>query len=185
MKRFFVAIIACLALCVSFAGCGTYDPLSDTSATLTTGASDSTSAEADATQPASRDAKEYKNNLAGLRDYMNDLGYISYDKKTGSQKMQAELIGAAKGYRYTKDAVTVELYAYNTKELNSTAEEVTESVKSKGSFNLYEQEITAYLSDNSRYLMIYTDPAVAKDDTSSDAYKTMKKAIKAFKSFNP
>jgi hypothetical protein len=58
---------------------------------------------------------------------------------------------------------------------------VIESVKKDGTFIMYSETIPAYLSDNGKYLMVYSNPATS--DKNSDAYKTMQSAVKAFKSF--
>jgi hypothetical protein len=72
----------------------------------------------------------------------------------------------------------VELYQFDTKKTNDTVE----AVKKDGKFTIYEKEVEAYVSDNGKYLMIYSDTAVT-DDTTTEAYKTKQSAIKAFKEF--
>lgn len=180
MKKFLTIVCACLLISLVSAGCGIYDPLSGgSSATSSQPASDAEATVAE-TKP-----KEYENTFEGLREYMKDSGYIDYDNdKNEPKKMQANLIGASKGERYTKNTATVELYVYNLNKLNDTAKTTIESVKTNGYFTLYNEKVNAYTSDNGKFLMIYNDVAVGEDDTSSDAYKTMQKAIKAFKKFN-
>ncbi|MCH5303825.1 MAG: hypothetical protein J1E41_03085 [Ruminococcus sp.] len=177
MKRFLIAAASVLLIATSFVGC--YDPLSDPNAT-------NPSASTAETEPVTeaKKAEDYKDTLAGLRDFMKDSGYITIAEKNANvTKMKAELIGAEKGYRYTTGNIKVELYAYKLNGKNPTRDEFIESVKKNGSFTLYNKEIKAYLSDSGKYLMVYSNPDIAADDTSSDAYKTMQKAIKAFKEF--
>lgn len=162
-----------------FAGCGN-DPLtSGGSATAATAAtSTDEQGNTQATEAEKISQENYSKNLKGLAEYFNDLGYIENDEGNTTE-MQYKLIGAKAGNRYVKGTASVELYEFDTKNLNDTAKAVIESVKNEGKFTLYDKETEAYLSDNEKYLMIYTDSAA--DDKASDAYKTKQAAIKDFK----
>lgn len=82
----------------------------------------------DPSDPASVVYTDYNNNLEGLCDYLEDLGYMVFDYDaskdeagTATMKMNAELIGAEKGYKssfkYGNDQWTIEVYYY--KDTNS------------------------------------------------------------------
>lgn len=181
MKKILLSAVAVVIVAVSFASC--YDPYA--------GVKDKSKIESSATQSTTESetkakskkvsSDDYEDNFEGLRDYMKDCGYIKTDDKNNITKMQADLIGAKKGYKYTDGDTRVELYSFDLKEKNDTRDKVIESVKKDGTFELYNEKIPAYLSDNGKYLMVYSNPAA--NDKNSDAYKTMQKAIKDFKAF--
>ena len=168
MKKIFALILASLMLISVMSGCGTTVP----------NATESTSS-TEETKPA--EETTYEDNLKGLAEYMKDQGYI--DNTDNAYKMQAQLIGAEEGYRYLKGAVQMELYKYNPDKLNKTAKDVMEQIEKNGEFELYGKKIKGYLSDNGKYMMVYTDSAIVEGDTTSDAYKTMEKAVKDLNKF--
>lgn len=181
MKRVLIAALAVFVIALSFASC--YDPdagIKDKSKIASTTAADSATKATEAKAKTVSDSK-YSDTYEGLRDYMKAWGYIKTDDQNNIVKMQADKIGAEKGYKYTDGDTRVELYSFNFKKDNSTRDKVIESVKNNGTFTLYGETIPAYLSDNGKYLMVYSNPAA--NDKNSDAYKTKQNAIKAFKSF--
>ena len=181
MKKILLSAVAVLLIAVSFASC--YDPyagVKDKSKIATSEAATASETETKAKEKTVSDT-DYKDNYEGLRDYMKAYGFIKTDNKDNITEMKAELIGAEKGYKYTDGDTRVELYSFNLSKENATRDKVISSVKEKGTFTLYSTEVTAYLSDNGKYLMVYSNAAA--DDKNSDAYKTKEKAIKAFKAF--
>lgn len=131
---------------------------------------------------------KYGNDLDGLVDYFVAKEYLG--SKDGSIKMDASAIGAKEGKKfaakYAGSNIIIELYSYDTKKTNSTADEIVKSVKDNGTFSIYGlPDVTAYLSDNGNYLMIYTDTAIDKTnpDKNSDNYKHREQVIKDFKAF--
>lgn len=178
MKKFIAIALICFMSAFVFVGCG-QDALS-TTATETETASEST--EDDTTTDEETTDIKYDNTLSGLAEYLNSKGYIeSLDSPT---VMSAELIGADKGYRYTSGTARIELYRYRPNKLDNTGKKVIESVKENGTFELYGNTFNAWLTDDGKFLMIYSDTAIGEDDTTSDAYKTRQKAVKAFKNFS-
>lgn len=178
MKKIIALITAGVIAASLLAGCGN-DPL--TAGTAAPAATDESGAAATEQTEKKINRESYDKSLEGLAEYFNDLGYIS-NEKDKTAKMEAKLIGAKKGNRYSYNTARVELYVFDTKNPNETADTVIDSVERDGSFTLYDKKIEAFLSDNRKYLMIYTDSAIG-DDTSSDAYKTKQAAIKALKDF--
>lgn len=120
----------------------------------------------------------YEDNLSGLINYFKDKGYILGEPT----KMSAELIGAKEGYRYHfKHAgvkVRVELYEYNLNELNDIANESLNGVRENGKITVQNTSIDAIISDNGKYLMIYT-----KDKDSDESIKREQEVINDFKAF--
>lgn len=108
---------------------------------------------------------------------MRELEYIPND----GVKMNAEIIGAAKGYRF-QDSVngstmTVELYEFDTKNLSDTAKATIADVKEKGSFTIFGREVTgASMSENEKYMMVYAD-AKAEGDKPEEKNKERKTGI--------
>ncbi len=144
-------------------------------------------------EASSLDPKDYKNNFEGLCNYFAAYGYINpkYDDK--NTEMDASLIGAKVGKKFTairiddKDVnnITIELYEYDTQNHNATADEVIGSVKEDGTFSILElPRVNAYLSDNGKYLMIYTDKGLDESKTDSDNYKWREEVLEKFKTFH-
>ncbi|MBQ2825349.1 MAG: hypothetical protein IJF19_03645 [Clostridia bacterium] len=106
----------------------------------------------DPSDPASVVYTDYNNNLEGLCDYLEDLGYMVFDYDaskdeagTATMKMSAELIGAEKGYKSTfkhgNDLWTIEVYYYKDtasdmyKQAQSGTVVLTEEIEN-GSFEI-------------------------------------------------
>ena len=124
--------------------------------------------------------ESYEDNLTGLTQAMTDRGYISGDPTT----MSAQFIGAKEGYRYQfsyeKSKVTVELYEYDLENLNETAQRVISAVKQDGQFEIQGTNITATLSDNGKYLMIYSHDT--DNEANQQRQTDVENLLKQFKS---
>lgn len=141
----------------------------------------------------SKNASDYKDNFEGLCTYLSAFGYINPledNKGVTYTVMKAEIIGAKQGRRFvakkTKDT-TIEIYEYDLSKLNNDAKTVIESVKKDGTFvNLVGETVkNVYLSNNGKYMMIYTDTTInenTKED--EDNYKTRAEVIEKFKTFH-
>lgn len=190
MKKIIAVLSVCLIIVSAFAGCS--DPLS--SSNKSESKSSGTSSTAKKTKSSEKKpAKKYNDSFADLRTYMKDKGFLTDEiiKKADNTKLPPvdgvdykygyEYIGAVKGEKYINNSVVIELYEFKPGEKN----EYIDSVKQNGKFTLFDKEIEAYLTDNDKYMMIYTDKSLKDGDTESDAYKTMQRAIKAFEEFKP
>ena len=191
MKRFIAAILCVGLIAAVSTGCAYKDALSKDN-TATTQATDATGSSATADEPKPAD---FKDNLEGLISYFTELEYLAMkDGKLDESSvtvMDASLIGAKEGKKfvtaYGGKAITIELYEYDLKNLNDTAKTVIESVKNSGEFTILDlPSVKAYLSDDEKYLLIYTDSSIddANPDKESDNYKHREEVIKNFKSFN-
>lgn len=117
--------------------------------------------------------------LAGLQKYLSSNAGFSGTP----EKMEATIIGAKSGVRYVfghdgKNNVSAELYEYDVKSLNETAQKILTAVKADGKFTLMGQQVEASLSDSGKYLMIYKNSAA--DDTNK-AYN--EKVLDLFRKF--
>lgn len=192
MKRFIAAILCVGLIAAVSAGCGYKDALSKDNKTTQATEATGSLATVDETEN-----KNYSDNLEGLSNYFADKGYITtkdgkIDESTVTV-MDASLIGAKEGKKYATGyggkAITIELYEYdvtNLNKINDTAKTVIESVKNTGEFTILDlPSVKAYLSNNGRYIMIYTDSSIddANPDKESDNYKHREEVIKNFKSF--
>lgn len=190
MKRFIAAILCVGLIAAISTGCAYKDALSKDN-TATTRATEATGSVATVDEI---DAKNFSDNLQGLSEYFAKKGYITtkdgkIDESTVTV-MDASLIGAKEGKKfitaYGGKAITIELYEYDLKNLNDTAKTVVESVKNSGEFTILDlPSVKAYLSNNGRYIMVYTDASIddANPDKESDNYKHREEVIKNFKSF--
>lgn len=122
---------------------------------------------------------DYDDTLDGLEQYLAAKGAISGDP----QIVRSEYIGADDGDRFVisfeNATVTVELYSYTPDKLNDTAKEVLDSVKESGKFTVLGIEAQALLSDNGKYLMIYT--STSADETQTAHRQSVEKLFTEFK----
>ena len=139
----------------------------------------------------SQEAADYENNFEGLCNYLASFGYInpvSDNEDVTYVSMDYELVGADKGRKFTeqtKKKATIEIYEFNTDKKNATADEVIKSVKNDGVFKIYDlPEVKALLSDNGKYMMIYTDKSINEENTESDEYKLRDEIVTKFKEFH-
>ena len=109
--------------------------------------------------------------------------------------MRGTIIGASldsadsdySGKRFTAKKTgdtVIELYEFDLNKLNDTAKSVIDSVKNDGTFEnaMGETVEDVYLSENGKFLMIYSDKS--SDKKSEDHIETKNKVIKAFKEFH-
>lgn len=119
--------------------------------------------------------ESYENNIAGLQGFMKDRKYIKGEPKT----MSASFIGAKEGYRYDFAGIITELYEFDLSNLNSTAKATLDSIKEKGFFVILDEEIKAVISNNGKYIMIYTDNS--NRENKEERENTVKQGFESFK----
>ncbi len=144
-------------------------------------------------EASSLNPNDYNNNFEGLCNYFAAIGYINPKNPTTIVEMDAALIGAETGKKFTAQRIdgtdvkniTIELYEYNTEKLTATADEVISSVENNGSFSILElPEVKAYMSDNGKFLMIYSDKGLDETKTDSNNYKYREEVVEKFKEFH-
>lgn len=171
MKKLWIISVAAL-LAVSLTACGT-----DLSASSSPSASSQTS-QAQSSAPSDDSAVE--DNLAGLQKYLTANASVAGTP----EEMRSDMIGAKAGVRYkydynAKNNITLELYEFDTKNLNDTAKKVISDVKATGKFTVIGQQVNAVLSNSGKYLMIYTNAVTDDDNKAYDA--KVKKLFTEFK----
>lgn len=198
MKKLLTAILSLCFAAIFLAGCGFSDALD--SQKSTTDATEASS-QAEEIQSSVKDT-DFDDSFDGLCDYFTAKGY-NVEKAgkpvedTNVTIMDASLIGAEKGKKfattYNGKQIYVELYYYDTENLSDTAKEIINSVKTDGTFRILPDNngeklpaVPAYLSDNGKYLMIYSDASidVEKPDTNSVNYTHREQVIEDFKAFH-
>ena len=187
MKKIIVLILCAGTLAISMAGCGYTDALADNSSSQT----ETTQAESNDATADEASSKKFDDTFDGLCNYFADKEYIAnkdgkIDEKSVTE-MDTSLIGAKNGKKFTTKyggkAVTIELYEMDTN--SDTAKDIIASIEKDGTFTILDlPAVTAYLSDNGKYLMIYTDESIKEDDAEDDNYKHREEVIENFKSFN-
>ncbi len=83
--------------------------------------------------------------------------------------MAESTIGAEVGYRYnsTVEGATfnVEIYEYDTENLNEAAQKIINEIEEKGSFLMLEyKEVPAVMSESGEFMIIYNDPEISKEE---------------------
>lgn len=121
-----------------------------------------------------------EDNLNGMITYLKGNGVI----KEATTDMKSEMIGAVSGKMvqaiYGDSVALVEIYEFDKDNLNETAKEVIQNAKENEKFKSMDGELTATLSNNERYLMIYKD--VYTDDTNRPIQERL---LTLFKEFEP
>lgn len=170
MKKW-MAIMAAGLMAVSFAGCGAGDVGS--AEYLASKAAASQAAEASSQAGQSQAPGTFENSMKGLQEYMVAKGVAAGD----AIPMEAGMIGAKEGVRYRvsfegKDNVTLELYRFDSANLNEAANKVLAELKEKGTFTIMDKQVPATL--NGDYLMVYTDTQNAEiHQKRAEAVKTI------------
>lgn len=188
MKKILAAILCAGLIAVTTAGCGYTDALAEAKrAQNTTSAAQESQQE---TKPKEIKSTDYKNNLDGLVDYFAKKEYINKEEKNVIE-MDAASIGAKQGKKFstTYDGknISIELYEYDTEKLNDTAKKVLDGIESNGTFSVYNlPAVPGYISDNGKFMMVYTDASISKDNPDKTAanYEHRDAVIKDFKAFN-
>ena len=110
------------------------------------------------------DMSAYTNDFDGITKYLADCEVIAGE----GAEMSADFIGAVTGkkyaFSYEGQKATCEIYEYDLENLNDTAKAVIDSVKTKGYFESLDSEVTATLSNNGKFLMIYVNSAKADNE---------------------
>ncbi len=119
----------------------------------------------------------YTKDLVGLEKYLIDLGYIP--EKAEPQELMCSVLGAKDGDRFNFKVdgavVYVELFEYDTDNLNDDAKRVIGEVEKDGKYYVFGETgvngnaaYEAFLSKNKKYLVSYT---VNSDDESNTKRK--------------
>lgn len=126
-----------------------------------------------------RDRGEYRQGPCGYDDDIQGLcKYLEDCKAAAGEKVQMsyDVIGAENGYkyvyRYADSAVQLEVYEFPA-ELSETAKALLDAVRADGTFKVLDNTVPGYLSNDGRFLLIYTDAKSEKED----ANKTHKEHV--------
>ena len=157
-----LAVVLVAVLCVSMTGCmaNTRGTAAQATSVLEVSAAPVEGEET----VLEKDAEKYSDDIQGLCKFMED------NKVTAGERIQMEyaVIGAMNGYKYSYtydgSAVQLEVYEFATEGLSETAQIVVDSVRSNGTFELLENVIPAQLSEDGRFMLIYTDSKSEKKE---------------------
>ena len=161
MKKIILSVISVVAAAVLLCGCSRGNGLPGVKTE-------------DAPKAASVKQSDYNNDLEGLEKYLNALGYIPDDCKPVEMTL-CSVIGAKDGDRYNfnvdNSAVFVELYEYDTDNLNDDAKRVKSSKEDAASFE-------ASISINGKYMVSYT--LTSNGETNEQRKKDFISAVEGF-----
>ena len=172
IKKLLAVLLAAL-LCVSVTACANNSASSTAVATLETS---STASEGETAESTDKDPDD---DIQGLCKYLEDCKVAAGEKV----QMSYDVIGAENGYkyvyRYADSAVQLEVYEFPA-ELSETAKALQDAVRADGTFKVLDNTVPGYLSNDGRFLLIYTDAKSEKED----ANKTHKEhVLKCFNTF--
>ena len=187
--RKFLAIALAAVILAGFSGCsiGVGDVVSTTSeGQLVTTDDLKKQEEASASEAENKEVTpaDVSDDLDGLVQYLTARGAIAEGAVTTN--MQSSFIGAKTGKKYVfayegNNNISMELYEFDPENLNETANSVIDSVKSTGKFTIMDIEVEAYLTEDAKYLMTYTDSA--KDDKEQTHAAHKNEVIALFQTF--
>ncbi len=187
--RKFLAIALAAVILAGFSGCsiGVGDVVSTTSeGQLVTTDDLKKQEEASASEAEKKEVTpaDVSDDLDGLVQYLTARGAIAEGAVTTN--MQSSFIGAKTGKKYVfayegNNNISMELYEFDPENLNETANSVIDSVKSTGKFTIMDIEVEAYLTEDAKYLMTYTDSA--KDDKEQTHAAHKNEVIALFQTF--
>ncbi|MGN0478000.1 MAG: hypothetical protein ACI4GO_01060 [Hominenteromicrobium sp.] len=158
IKKLLAAVLAA-ALCLSLTACA------QSTTSVSTLETSSAVSEGE-TAPADKDPSGYDSDIQGLCKYFEDNGLTAGEKVQMSYDVIGALNGYKYAYRYNDSNVQLELYEFPTEEIPETAQGVLDSLRADGTFTILDNTVPGYLSENGRFLMIYTDSKSEKDETS-------------------
>lgn len=108
---------------------------------------------------------EWSPDLDGLCACFEWRKYV--DPSTKKETL-ANVIGAQKGVEYVANVADskfdVELYYYDLDNLNEVANSYVDEIKTTGSFTLLGNSVPAFISNNNKYMMIYTDTSSKEEN---------------------
>ena len=132
----------------------------------------STASEGETAESTDKDPAGYDDDIQGLCKYLEDCKVAAGEKV----QMSYDFIGAENGYkyvyRYADSAVQLEVYEFPA-ELSETAKALQDAVRADGTFKVLDNTVPGYLSNDGRFLLIYTDAKSEKED----ANKTHKEHV--------
>ena len=149
--------------------------------------SSSTTKVQEVTDPATTDevkVANYADSLRGVCEYMADLGYIydlpeaTGDEMTDPHTMDASIVGADEGYKFTckydGSTINVEIYSFSKTD-GKYYQQGKEEGKITLSSDIDEGTFDVAFSGNGKYMLIYDD--------SADRAERKDAAVKAFEAF--
>ncbi len=192
MKKKIWLWAAAALLCVTLSACGgTQEKLPELKMPET-GSSAASGEEASQTAEKETPDDGFEDHLDGLCAYLeannavirNDQADVASASSDPSfTEMSFKEIGAIGGYRYkftfNGSTVQAEFYEFDTENLNEKGKDCLDSVKSSGKFTVLDNEVAATLSDNGKYLMVYTDPRTEEANVSQR--EKVERLFKGFK----
>ncbi len=148
MKKI-IAILLTLLMVISLAACST--------GTIIT--SETT---ADATEAPKVDITKYEKSFNGMQKYLVDLELINSKTKV---ELQADVIGAKKGVRYTVNGSFVEFYVFDTEATPDEAQKVYDGIADGSTYKVLGiEDVKGAVSSSGKYVLLY--PATSTFDYS-------------------
>lgn len=168
------ALALAVLLCLSLAACAVQQTATETLETSST-TEDGEAVTAD------QDPADYEADIQGMCAYFEDSKLVTGEKV----QMSYDVIGAVNGYKYTYtyngSNVQLELYEFPTENIPETAQAVIDAVRDTGSFEILDSTVPATLSQDGRFMIIYTDGKADGDDVNK-AHKA--RVLACFESFS-
>ena len=178
MKRLFLIVMACALSFTVLTGCGAGD-VGGPDYQSSSQAAEAESQAAETSSQANLDPNDYEANLDGMCKYFEDKGFVNKESKTD---MYADVIGAKAGYKYEATIngadYVIELYEFDTENLNSHASSTVSAVKAEDHYVMLDNPINAMMSDNGKYMMSYGD--VSEDEANKQRKEEIVKAFNEF-----
>lgn len=165
MKKFltFILLSAIFVFCLSACGAG---DVGDKSYMENQSAASQVNSQASSSQTQDDTTEmEKKPGIDALADYFMAQGLIKEDSKV---EVAPQVIGAEKGCRYTaqvgSSTFNIEFYEFDINKLSETAEKNLVSIRETGQFEILNTKVSAVISSNGKYVMVYGDTSQSEDN---------------------
>lgn len=173
------ALVLSLIMVLGLAGCARQNPNAITPTELVLPNEETVSEGEEPKELVVKKSSEYADSFDGLKQYLSDNYIVAGDPIT----MSFEAIGAVDGckfaMKYDGRSGSVEVYEFDLENLSEIAKDCLDSIKENGYYTMLDTEVPAEISENGKYIMIYTF------EDSTDKLKEQKeRAIELFKDFH-
>lgn len=171
-----VAVALAVILCLSMTACAFGTQNSTATETLETSAV----SEDGETTVEDKDPANYEDDIQGLCQYLEDCALTAGERV----QMSYDVIGAVNGYKYTyqynSSNIQLEVYEFPTEEISEIAQQVIDSVRENGSFEILDNTVPATISADGRYMLIYTDTKAEKEELNKKHKEHVMTCFEAF-----
>ncbi|MDO4730624.1 MAG: hypothetical protein Q4B14_00620 [Clostridia bacterium] len=161
----FLSLLSLTFILFAFSACGAGDVGSDEYMAKKAASENAALTGQTQTDPAEKEP-EWDPTFDGLIECFKWHGYIDVNTKFNTA---ADVVGANVGYRFTSNACAsgpfnLELYYYDPQNPLGNSQEFINKIKESGHFTLLDNDIQSVVSNNGKYMMVYSSTSTKPED---------------------